>query len=213
MTGPQPAWILVIDDDAAVRSALANLLGAAGYRIATRESASGLLDDPRLHLPCCVLLDLCMPEASGLEVQRQLQDAGFDVPVVFLSGRGSVSSSVEAMKRGAVDFLEKPVEPQALLATIRRALARGAADRELNRRLAAQRRRLESLSARERSVLDGVVRGQLNRQIASDLGLTERTVKFHRANVMRKMRAGSVAELAATMQRLMSAPTASREGL
>ena len=207
MTTRQTGWVLVVDDDAAVRTALQNLLFAAGFKVAALGSASELLEDPRLHLPCCVVLDLCMPGVSGLDVQRRLLDVGLDVPILFLTAHGDVPSSVEAMKRGAVDFLEKPVDPQALLTTVRRALDRGTLRREINKRMTSFRARLDSLSARERSVLDGVMRGRLNKQIASDLDLTERTVKFHRGNVMMKMRAGSVVELARMMEQLRSAPS------
>jgi FixJ family two-component response regulator len=207
MTTLHSGWVLVVDDDAAVRTALHNLLSAAGYKVATLRSASELFEDPRLHLPCCLVLDLCMPGVSGLDVQRRLLDAGLEVPIVFLTAHGDVPSTVEAMKRGAVDFLEKPVDPQALLTTVQRALDRGTLRRDLNKRLTSFRASLDSLSSRERSVLDGVVRGQLNKQIASDLDLTERTVKFHRGNVMRKVRAGSVAELARMMEQLRAAPS------
>jgi FixJ family two-component response regulator len=198
------SWVIAVDDDPAVRMALQNLLEAAGYRVATMAASSGLIDDPRLHLSCCLLLDLRMPGVSGLDVQRQLEAAGVHVPVVFLSGHGDVSTSVAAMKQGAVDFLEKPVDPSALLAAVRRALDRGDEARAVRHRLATARRRLSTLTPRERSVLDAVMRGCLNKQVASELGLTERTVKFHRGNVMRKMHAASVAQLAALMQQLRS---------
>jgi FixJ family two-component response regulator len=196
------AWVVIVDDDAAVRDSLQNLLDAAGFRVAAMASPAGLIDDPRLHLSCCVVLDLRMPGVSGLDVQRQLDEAGLQVPVVFLSGQGNVPSTVAAMKGGAVDFLEKPVRPHELLDAVHRAIERGAVARAAQQRLASARRRLDSLSARERGVLAAVVAGRLNRQIAEDLGLTERTVKFHRANIMRKMRVSSVAELVTLTEQL-----------
>jgi FixJ family two-component response regulator len=210
MTESQPAWVLVVDDDAGVRSALQHLLAAAGFRVASLASADGLLEDPRVHLPCCLVLDVKLPGTSGLEVQRRLEDAGLDVPIVFLTGHGNVGASVQAMKRGAIDFLEKPVDPQALLGAVRHALERGSAARERAHRLADYRRRFETLSVRERSVVDAMVRGLPNKQIAGALGLSERTVKFHRANVMGKMRVGSTAELATMMEQLKSHPRLSR---
>jgi FixJ family two-component response regulator len=198
----QQPWVIVVDDDTAVRVALQNLLAAAGFRVTSLPSAAALQDDPRLHLPCCVVLDLKMPGMSGLELQRWLEDTALTVPIVFLTGHGSVPVSVEAMKSGAIDFLEKPVDPLALIEAVKRGLARGAETRDRQKRLAAYRERLAGLTDRERDVLTGVVKGLLNKQIAGDLNIAERTVKFHRANVMEKMGAGSVAELARMMEQL-----------
>lgn len=196
MTSPQPPWVIVLDDDIAVRVALQNLLTAAGWRVATFPSAAALLDDPRLREPCCLVLDLRMPGLSGLDVQATLHGSLLDVPIVFLTAHGNVAAGVEAMKRGAVDFLEKPVDPGILMAAVKRALARGADAREGRARQTAYRARLGTLSAREREVLDRLVTGRANRQIARDLEISERTVKFHRANIMEKTQAGSLAELA-----------------
>ena len=202
MTPTTPAWVLVVDDDTAVRVALQNLLGAAGFRVATLSSAAALKDDPRLQLPCCVVLDLKMPGMSGLEVQSWLEHAAVPVPVVFLTGHGSVPASVQAMRRGAIDFLEKPVDPPRLIDAVSRALERGAESRARHKRLAVYRERLGGLTQRERDVLDGVLRGRLNKQIASEMEIAERTVKFHRKNVMEKMGADSVAELARMMEQI-----------
>ena len=196
MTAPDQPWVIVVDDDAAVRIALQHLLTAAGFRATMLSSAAALLEDPRLHLPCCVVLDLQMPGTSGLELQATLEGTALDVPIVFLTAHGSVAAGVRAMKRGAVDFLEKPVDPQVLIDAVRRALARGADTRERRKRAAAIRARLDTPSPREREVLDRLVKGRTNRQIAGELAITERTVKFHREHVMDKMRAGSMAELA-----------------
>lgn len=211
MTAPDRPWVLVVDDDAAVRSALLNLLGAAGFRVAALPSADALLGDPRLHSPCCLVLDVRMPGRSGVELQRQLAGDGIDVPIVFLTAHGNVPTSVEAMKGGAVDFLQKPVDPAALIEAIRVALARGADARERRSRVLQVRARLDRLSARERDVLDRVVLGWMNRQIADDLAITERTVKFHRANLMDKMGAGSVAELARMIEQAGQEPGSSAE--
>jgi FixJ family two-component response regulator len=185
-----------------VRVALQNLLGAAGFRVATFASATALKDDPRLQLPCCVVLDLKMPGISGLEFQSWTEDTAVPVPIVFLTGHGSVPASVQAMKGGAIDFLEKPVDTPALIEAVSRALARGAESRARQKRLATYRSRLSELTQREREVLDGVLKGRLNKQIAHDMEIAERTVKFHRANVMAKMGADSVAELARVMEQL-----------
>jgi FixJ family two-component response regulator len=202
MNLPAPAWVLVVDDDAAVRVALQNLLSAAGFRVATLASAVALKEDPRLQLLCCVVLDLKMPGISGLEFQSWMEDAAVPVPIVFLTGHGNVPASVQAMKGGAVDFLEKPVDPPALIEAVSRALARAAESRPRLKRLATYRTRLSGLTERERDVLDGVLNGRLNKQIAYDMEIAERTVKFHRANVMAKMGVESVAELARIMEQL-----------
>jgi FixJ family two-component response regulator len=202
MSLPAAPWVLVVDDDTAVRVALQNLLGAAGFRVATFASAAALKEDPRLQLPCCVVLDLRMPGISGLEFQSWTEGAAVPVPIVFLTGHGSVPASVQAMKGGAIDFLEKPVDPPALIEGVSRALARGAESRARQKRLTTYRTRLSELTQRERDVLDGVLRGRLNKQIAGDMEIAERTVKFHRANVMAKMGVESVAELARIMEQL-----------
>jgi FixJ family two-component response regulator len=204
MTSTQQPWVIVVDDDTAVRIALQHLLRAAGFRVAALPSAAALLDDPRLHLPCCLVLDLQMPGLSGLDLQSKLEGTSLDVPIVFLTAHGSVAAGVQAMKHGAADFLEKPVDPPALIEAVRRALVRGTETRERRKRAATIRARFVTLSARERQVLDRVVEGCANRQIAGGLGITERTVKFHRAKVMEKMEAGSVAELARMIEQLDS---------
>jgi FixJ family two-component response regulator len=180
----------IVDDDEDMRNALTRLLSAEGYEVRTHASAGDFLLAQPAPGPGCVVLDLQMPGPSGLELQQAVQ-----LPVVFLTGRGDIDSSVRAMKAGAVDFLTKPVKPAALLKAIESALERGRAASALRESMLDARRRFDTLTAREREVFELVAAGNANKQIARALGITERTVKMHRAQVMAKMRAGSVAEL------------------
>jgi FixJ family two-component response regulator len=176
--------IHVVDDDEAMRTALARLLEAEGYEVRIYASAGEFL----LRKPDsgCVVLDLQMPGPSGLELQQVVS-----LPIVFLTGHGDVASGVRAMKAGAVDFLTKPVEPAALLKAVEAAVARGARQAAI----ASVRTRFARLTARERAVFERVAAGKPNKEIARELGIAERTVKMHRAQVMEKMQAGSVADL------------------
>jgi FixJ family two-component response regulator len=190
-----PPLIHVVDDDDSLRSALQRLLAAAGFRVKAYASAGEFLLDPPADAPGCLLLDLSMPGPSGLDLQEVLARHGVRLPVIFLSGHGDLATGVRAMKAGAVDFLSKPVEREPLLAAVARALeldaaqrAAGGADRELRARFA-------QLTAREREVLELVVAGRLNKQIADALGVAERTVKAQRAQVMAKLGAANAAEL------------------
>ena len=192
----------VVEDDEPMRTAVARLLRATGYEVRTYASAGDFLLAPPEPVPGCLLLDLQMPGPSGLELQQALQRHPVSLPVVFLTGRGDVSSSVRAMKAGAVDFLTKPVEPAELLKAVEAALERDRAARTRREGIDDVQARYASLTARERSVLDHVVAGAPNKQIARALGITERTVKMHRAQVMAKMHAGSVAELVRSAEQL-----------
>jgi FixJ family two-component response regulator len=192
----------VVDDDASTRRSLARLLGGAGYEVALYATAEELLAVAGSALAGCILLDLRLPGASGLELQDLLRERGCPAPVVFLTGHGDVPASVRAMKRGALDFLQKPVAADTLFAALRSALARGAAARQQGAELAELRALAASLSDRQREVWLRVVRGQLNKQIAHDLGIVERTVKLHRARAMQKLRAGSTADLVRIAERL-----------
>jgi FixJ family two-component response regulator len=192
MNGPV---VYVVDDDEDMRTALARLLRAEGYDVRTHASAGDFLMRPRDDGPACVLLDLAMPGPSGLDLQQALQRDSASLPVVFITGRGDVASSVQAMKAGAVDFLTKPVEPAVLLAAIDAALERGRAEHTHRARLQDAEAHFGRLTPRERAVLEFVVAGRLNKQIADELGISERTVKMHRAQVMAKMEARSLAEL------------------
>jgi FixJ family two-component response regulator len=194
--------IRVVDDDDAFRTAVSRLLHAAGHEVRAYGSAGDFLledDDPT---PGCVLLDLRMPGPDGLDLQAALARRGDPLPVIFLTAHGDVAASVRAMKGGAEDFLTKPVKREALLAAISAALEQDASRRERRAQIKEIRNRYEALSPRERSVLEHVVAGRLNKQIASAIGASERTVKAHRARVMTKMGASSVAELVRAIDRL-----------
>ncbi|RKT45452.1 response regulator transcription factor [Thiocapsa rosea] len=196
------ALIHVVDDDESQRVALLRLLGAAGFETRGYGSTGEFLLQPLPDQPGCLLLDMHLPGPSGLELQAALQRQGSGLPVVFLTGYGDVASSVRAMKAGAVDFLSKPIERDALLDAIGRALARDRALRAAGREAADLRSRFAALTPREREVFEGVVAGKLNKQIAEGLGIAERTVKLQRAQMMRKLGAGSAAELGALAERL-----------
>ncbi len=184
-----------MDDDPAVLKALGRLLRSAGIEAVTYGSPEEFLERVAGAEAGCVVLDLAMPGLDGLALQDAMAARGLELPTLFLTGHGDIPQSVQAMKKGAVDFLTKPVDDAVFLRAVREALARGRAglaDREESARI---HRRLETLTPREREVLAGVVSGQLNKQIAGDLGIAEKTVKVHRGRVMEKMGAQSVAEL------------------
>jgi FixJ family two-component response regulator len=209
---PSKERVFVVDDDPAVRKALVRLLKSAGLEVAAFETAGEFLRDLDTATAGCAILDVAMPDLDGLALQEEMSGRGCELPVLFLTGHGSVPGSVRAMKSGALDFLEKPVDEAVLLAAIRRALERDKSARTARLALADSRARLVTLSPREREVLEGVVKGRLNKQIAGDLGISEKTVKVHRGRVMEKMGVGSLAELARLADHLGVAPASSSRG-
>jgi FixJ family two-component response regulator len=195
--------IHVVDDDASFRIAIERRLKLAGYEVATYETAQQLLDQlPAVVAPGCILLDVQIPGLSGPELQRRLIELGSTVPIVFLTGYADTATTVRAIKAGAEDFLTKPVASQQLIDTIERALQHQEVAGALRGRLDGFRHVLSSLTRRERQVFDWVVRGTINKQIAHERGLTERTVKAHRHQVMEKMQVQSLAELVSIAERL-----------
>lgn len=194
--------IHIVDDDPSLLRALARRLAAAGFRVETFGSATEFLLQRRPYAIGCVVMDLHMPGLNGLDLQGLLAVEGCALPVVFLSGQGDIPSSVRAMKQGAVDFLTKPVQGEALIEAVQRALEQDRQQRSLRLKADNMRGRYASLTPREREVFARIVQGLLNKQIAAELGTTERTVKAHRAQVMAKMRVQSVAELTRLAERM-----------
>ncbi len=187
--------VFVVEDDPALRDALQRLMRSVGLRAQTFGSAQEFLSSQRPDAPACLVLDVRLPGLSGLDLQRELAKAGIELPIIFISGYGDIPMSVQAMKAGAVEFLTKPVRPQDLLDAIQQAIERDQSARHERADMADLRRRVNSLTPREQQVMELVVAGLLNKQIAAKLGTSEITIKVHRSQLMRKMRAKSLPEL------------------
>jgi FixJ family two-component response regulator len=193
--GEEESIVYVIDDDPLYRRSTERLVRSVGLSVLGFKSAREFLGSQRSNVPSCLLLDVRMPGISGLDLQQELAETGVKLPIIFITGYGDIPMSVQAIKAGAIEFLTKPFRDQVLLDAITQAIGRDRAARDQRARYADLRRRYESLSPREREVFRGVVSGMLNKQIAEEIDTTERTVKFHRAQIMRKMQVRSLAEL------------------
>jgi FixJ family two-component response regulator len=194
-TASNDSLVFVVDDDCSMRVAVERLLRSSGLEVEPFASAREFLERAPADVACCLVLDVRMAELTGLDLQQALRQSGADIPIVFITGHGDVPMSVRAMKSGAEDFLQKPFKDQELLDAVHRALERDREVRAARAELAELGERLDSLTPREREVLDLVVQGLLNKQIAFELGAAEKTIKVHRGRVMQKMRADSLAHL------------------
>lgn len=200
---PDPsAVVFVVDDDASVRRGLSRVIRSTGFAVETFASAQEFLEHPRPDVPGCLVLDLELPGLSGLDLQQRMVIGDIQIPVVFISGYGDISTSVRAMKAGALEFLTKPFCDQDLLDAIGRAIELDGAARQRRAVLEDMRRLVQSLTKRERQVMEHVVSGLLNKQIAAELGTSDIMIKVHRSRVMKKMRADSLADLVRTAERL-----------
>jgi len=187
--------VFVVDDDVSVRLSLTRLFKLENLNVEAFSNADAFLSLKSHSRPACVVTDMRMPGKSGLDLQNECEQKAIQIPMVFITGHGDIPMTVQAMKKGAVDFLPKPFDPDTLLRVVKQAIQKDHGDLQKQHKQTRIKRRWETLSERERAVLAGVISGLLNKQIASRMGIMEKTVKFHRANVMRKMKAASVAHL------------------
>ena len=202
-----PDVVYVVDDDPSVRRSLERLFRSVGHECVSFSAATDFLGSKRRDAPACLVLDVRLPGLSGLDLQRELAEASVLIPIIFLTGHGDIPLSVRAMKAGAVDFLTKPFHEQDLLDAVRHAIGRDREARQQQSDTSTLRRRYETLTPREREVFSQVVTGMLNKQVAGELGTSERTIKAHRHQVMEKMQAGSLADLVRMGEKLGIPPS------
>ena len=200
------ATVFIIDDDRGMRQAIQDLVESVGLRAESFANGQEFLSGKGANSPSCLVLDVRLPQMSGLDLQRQLADAGMQIPIIFITAHGDIPMSVRALKSGAVEFLTKPFRDQDLLDAIQQALQRDRAAREQRAEIHDLQQRYQALTPREREVMTLVIYGMLNKQIASEIGASEATVKIHRGHVMQKMEVGSVAELVRMADKLKLSP-------
>jgi FixJ family two-component response regulator len=202
----QTSTVIIVDDDNGIRASLGSLLRSLGFQVSLLSSVDEFLKSVWPDGPACLVLDVRLPGQSGLELQRELIAADWQLPIIFITGHGDIPMSVQAMKSGAIEFLTKPFREQELLDAIQLGLSRGRTNLENAKTLTALRARFDTLTPREREVMGYVVTGRLNKQIAAEMGISEITVKVHRGQAIRKMRASSLPELARMADKLQLSP-------